>query len=139
MKNASDVARKWASRLGASSEQIRQGVQGVTQNPAERAAARADAYQAGVMRAVADGRYQRGLRRVTLQSWQDSMLNKGLPRIASGATAAVPKMEAFMSKWLPHEEALKAKLASMPRGDLQTNIARMVAAVEHNASFQYNG
>src|SRR5262245_1546875 len=101
MKNAADVARKWASRLGAAGESIRQGVQGVTVNPAERAAARQDAYVAGVQRAVADGRYVRGLRRVTLQSWQDAMLSKGLPRVASGATAALPKVQNFLEKWLP--------------------------------------
>lgn len=136
MRNPSDVARKWASRLGASGEAIKQGVQNVTVNPAERAAAAQDRYIAGVQRAVAEGKYQRGLRRVTLQAWQESMLQKGLPRIASGASAAIPKMEAFLSKWLPWEEQLKQKLAAMPRGDLQQNIARMIAAVEHNASFR---
>lgn len=139
MKNASEVARKWASRLGAAGESIRQGVQAVTVNPAERAAARQDAYIAGVQRAVADGRYLRGLRRTTLQGWQDAMVNKGLPRIASGATAAIPKFQAFMEKWIPHEEALKAKLANQPRGDLQQNIARAVMAMEHNAQFRYTG
>lgn len=139
MRNAADVARKWATRLGSASDSIRQGVQAVTVNPAERAAQRQDAYVSGVQRAVADGRYVRGLRRVTLQSWQEAMLNKGLPRVTSGATAAIPKMQAFLEKWLPHEEALKAKLAQMPRGDLQQNVQRMIAAVEHNASFKYSG
>ena len=139
MKNPADVARKWAQRLGSASDSIRQGVNAVQTNPAERAAARQDAYIAGVQRAVSDGRYARGLRRVTLQSWQEAMLNKGLPRISSGATAAVPKMQAFLEKFLPHQEALKTKLASMPRGDLQQNIARMVMAVEHNSQFRYSG
>ena len=137
MRSAADVAKKWSQRLGASGEAIRQGVQGVTVNPAERAAARQDAYIAGVQRAVNEGRYQRGLRKVTLQSWQEAMINKGLPRVAAGASQAQPKMQQFMEKWLPHEEALKQKLQSMPRGDLQQNIARMVAAVEHNAAFRY--
>lgn len=139
MKSAAEVAKKWASRLGGATEQIRSGVQAVTVNPAERALARQDAYVQGVTRAVQEGKYARGLRRSTLEGWRESMLTKGLSRIASGATAAVPKMEAFLSRWLPHQEALRSKLASMPRGDLGQNIARMVAAVEHNAQFRYQG
>ena len=136
-KNPADVAAKWARNLGGSTDSIRRGVQAVTQNPAERAIARSDAYLAGVQRAIAEGRYARGLRRTTLQSWQDSMINKGLPRVASGANAAMPKMEAFLNAFLPYMSGLQAKLANMPRGDLQTNIARMVATVEYAAAFKY--
>lgn len=135
-KNAQDVANKWAQRLGAATDSIRQGVQGVTVNPAQKAAARADAYAAGVAQAVADGRYQRGLQKVSLASWQEAMITKGIPRVAAGANAGKQKMADFMQKWLPHQAALQSKLAAMPRGDLQTNIQRMIMAVEHNASFQ---
>jgi hypothetical protein len=138
MKNPSDVANKWANGLAGAGSSIEKGVRAVTQNPAEKAAQRQDAWLAGVNRAASNGKYQRGLRRVTLQAWQDAMIQKGLPRIASGASQAKGKFEQFMSKWLPHQEALKQKLSSMPRGDLQQNIARMVAAVQHNASFEYN-
>lgn len=136
-KNAADVAKKWARNLSASTESIKNGVQNVTVNPAERAAARQDAYVAGVQAAVASGKYKRGLGRVTLQSWQDSMINKGITRIASGASAATPKVQGFLEKWLPYQELLKSKLSSMPRGDLQQNIQRAVTAMEHNANFKY--
>lgn len=139
MKNPSEVADRWAQRMGASGEAIKAGVMAVTTNPAEKAASRADAWAAGVQRALADGKFQRGLRRTTLQSWQDALLKKGLPRIAAGASQAKPKVQAFLEKFLPHQEALKQKLASMPRGDLQANISRMIAAVEHNAAFKYQG
>lgn len=136
MKNGGDVARKWSRNLAGSTESIKAGVQAVTRAPTESAAARQDAYVQGVERAAANGKWRRGLQRVTLPDWQASMLNKGLARIGSGAAAAVPKMESFMNDWLPYEQQLQQKLQSMPRGDLQTNIARMIAAVEHNAAFQ---
>lgn len=139
MKNAADVAKKWARNLAASTDSIRAGVQGTTTNPAEKAAARADAYLQGVQRAHAEGKYQRGLRRVTLQSWQEAMLNKGLTRVATGASGATSKVQNFHDKWLPHMEALKAKLANMPRGDIQSNIQRAVMTMEHNASFKHTG
>jgi hypothetical protein len=136
MKNPQQVAQKWSQNVARSSDSIRAGVQNVTVNPAEKAAARQDAYVAGVQRAAAEGKYRRGLAKVTLQSWQEAMITKGLPRIASGASAATPKMAAFMEQWLPYVEAGKQKLASMPRGDLQQNIARMITMVEHAASFR---
>lgn len=136
MKNPSVVADKWSRNLAGSTESIKAGVQGVTTNPAEKAIAAKERYVTGVQRAAAEGKYERGLRKVSLQMWQESMLGKGLSRIAGGASAGKTKMASFMEKWLPHEEALKQKLQNMPRGDLAQNIARMVAAVEHNASFR---
>lgn len=137
MGNSADIARKWAQNLGASTSSIKAGVLATTTNPAQKAAQRADAYVSGVQQAVASGKWQRGLARTSLQSWQDAMVNKGLPRIASGASAATPKVQQFYDKWIPHQQALQAKLASMPRGDLSTNIQRAVVAIEHNASFKY--
>lgn len=136
MKNPTDVANRWASRLASSSEAIKAGVMGVTVNPAERALARQSAYIDGVQRAVSSGKYARGLRTVTLESWKQATLDKGIPRIASGATAAKGKFTQFMEAWLPYMDQLKSKLQSMPRGDLQQNIARMVATVEHAAAFK---
>lgn len=136
-KNSADVAKKWAQNLSASTASIQAGVQSVTVNPATVAASRQDAYLAGVQRAASDGSYQRGLARVTLQSWQQAMLSKGVPRIASGAAASQPKMQAFMDKWLPYQQGLQAQLASMPRGDLNTNIQRAVTAMQYNAAFKY--
>jgi hypothetical protein len=132
-----DIATKWATRLGAATQQITQGVNAVTVNPAAKAAAASQQYLNGVNAAVASGKYQRGLGRVTLQSWQDAMLTKGLPRIATGATQAKPKFSAFMAKWMPYQQGLQQKLQQMPRGDLQTNIQRAVMAMEYNAAFKY--
>lgn len=137
MMSSSDVAAKWAKNLSSSTASITAGVNAVTVNPAATASSRAQAYAQGVQDAVNSGKYQRGLARVTLQSWQQSMINKGIPRIASGAQAAVPKMQAFMDKWLPYQQGLLAKLASTPRGDLSTNIQRAVTAMQYNAAFVY--
>jgi len=139
MKNPQEVARKWSRNLSGAGESIKAGVQAVTRSPTDAAAARQDAYVAGVERAAASGKWRRGLQRVTLQDWQGAMLGKGIQRIATGAQAAIPKMESFMGEWLPYMAGLQTKLQSMPRGDLNTNIARMVAAVEYNAQFQRSG
>lgn len=135
-QDSSAVAQKWAKNLSASTSAIQAGVQAVTVNPAQLAAQAVNQYLAGVQAAVASGKFQRNLQKVTLQDWQNAMLTKGLNRIAAGASAAQPKMAAFMGKWLPYMQQLQSKLSSMPRGDLNQNIQRAVVAIQHNAAFQ---
>ena len=138
-KSPQQIAQKWARDLAASTETIRQGVEAVTESPTAKAAARADAYLRGVQQSVADGKWQAGLNRVSLAQWKDDMLTKALPRIASGASAAEPKFAAFMSEFMPYIEQGLRQLDSMPRGDLNQNIQRMVSMVQHNARFQRRG
>jgi hypothetical protein len=130
------VAQKWARNLGAAGESIKAGVEGVTESPTAKAAAAQDRYLSGVQRAVTDGSYQRGLRAVTLQDWQQSMLKKGLQRITQGAQEGMTKMQTFMSRWLPHMDALKARISSMPKGTLSDSLERVRVAMEHAASFK---
>ncbi len=136
MISPQDAAAKWASNLSNATNAIKLGVQGVTTNPAQKAAAAVDQWAQGVQRAVANGSFVRGLSRVSLQDWQNAMLSKGVPRIATGAVAAKQKMTDFMSQWLPFMEQGKAMLSSMPRGTLDQNIQRAVAIMQHNATFQ---
>jgi hypothetical protein len=133
MKNPQQVADKWARNLGSSVESIKSGVAAVTTAPTEKAAMRADAYASGVQQSVATGKFQRGLRRVTLADWQRAIINKGIPRISAGAAEAKPKMAAFLTEFLPHVES---GVASLPaRGDTETNINRAVQMMRHNAGF----
>lgn len=133
MKNPADVAAKWASNLGNASQAIQQGVAAVTTAPTSLAAAAVDRQVAGVMRAAQSGKTARNLQKVSLSDWQTSMIQKGLPRISSGAQAAKPKMQGFMSKFLPF---LQQGVDSLPpRGDKQANINRAVAMMNHNSEF----
>ena len=136
MLTPQQAAQKWSRNLASSGESIREGVQDVTQSPTAKAADRAEAYVAGVTRNV--DKWQRGLKKVSLEDWKQAMLTKGLPRIAAGASAGEPKMLSFLDSFLPYVAAGKKDLERMPRGDLQTNIARAVAMMEHNAKFKNN-
>ncbi len=134
--NPTTISAAWARNLGAATQKITAGVQSVTVAPTQIAAQRADAYLQGVQASVQSGKYQAGLQRVTLADWQQSMVQKGIPRIASGATAAQPKMEAFLTSFLPYVEAGQRQLQSMPRGTLQDNINRAVFMMQYNAAYK---
>lgn len=136
-KDPAFVASKWASNTAAATESVRQGVMAVTQSPTEKAAANADGWVAGVTRSKE--KFQRGLRRVGLADWQTATIEKGVPRIASGAQAAQPKMESFMREFLPHVERIAQQVRSMPKGGLENGIARATAQIRGNATFRRTG
>jgi hypothetical protein len=133
-KSPAQIAEKWARNLGAAGESIRQGVEAVTEAPGQKAAARSQAYLDGVMRAVSSGKWAENVGKVSLADWKNSMVTKGLGRIAAGATAAKGKMQSFMAEFLPYEQRVVSSLP--PRGDLAQNIERMVAVVRANAEFK---
>lgn len=123
-KNPNDIAEKWANRMGAASTEVQKGVMAVTTAPTQLAAAKEQKYLAGVQRAVTEGKYKRGLERVSLSDWQQSMIQKGIPRMAQGAQAGKPKVAAFMADMLPFQETLRSQLSAMPDNSLEENIAR---------------
>lgn len=137
-KDPTAVAAKWAANLTQSTQSMTEGVNAVAVAPTQQAAARSEAYLAGVQRAVASGHWQKSLQAVSLQSWQQAMIQKGIPRVGSGATAAKGKFAAFMAKLLPYQASLQAQLAATPRGDLATNIQRMVQWAQGMAQFNKN-
>lgn len=138
MQNAQAVAQAWANNLSASTQKITQGVQAVTVSPTQQAAQQASAYLSGVQQAVSSNKWQNALMGVSLSQWQQATVTKGVPRIATGAQAAVPKMTAFMQQLLPYVNQLQQSLQATPRGSLEQNIARMNAWTRGMAQFSKN-
>lgn len=135
VKDPAQVAAKWAQNLGAATQNIQSGVQAVTVAPGQAAARQADVWAQNV--AAAKSKWASRTAAVSLPTWQAAMLNKGIPRVAQGATAAQPKMQAAMQKLLP---AIQASVNSLPpRGNLQQNIARAVQHMNNMAKFSLTG
>ncbi len=133
---AAEFREKHARRLTASVEDIRRGIDRVTVNPCELAVAKKDKMLANLTASVVDGRWERGLARVSLEDWKTKTRDVGVGRIAAGIQAAGPKVEAFAEELLPHIDAGQAKLKSMPDITLEDNIARMSAFVRHMANMK---
>ena len=120
-----EFAEKQARRLKASTPDIRVGIMRVTESPTAKAADKQDKMLANLQAAVNSGKWARGLRKVTLESWKDAALNKGLGRIAAGIDAAHDKVVDFASQLLPFEDRLQGEISKMPDLTLEDNIARM--------------
>ena len=131
-----EFQEKHARRLSAAVEDVRKGIDRVTVNPCELAAAKQEKMRTNLNAAIDDGRWAAGLKRVSLAEWKDKAKNVGAGRIASGINAAKAKVIAFAEELLPHIDAGTAKLATMPDITLEDNIARMTSFIRHMADFK---
>lgn len=136
-KDPTQIAQKWVNNLSASGDSIRAGVNAVTTAPGAAAARQKELYVSRV-RDSAD-KWAANVGRVSLGDWQTSMIEKGLARIAGGAQAAQPKMQQFLSEFLPHVERVAQQVRAMPKGNLDASIARATAQIRGNAAFRRSG
>ncbi len=129
------AAAKWATNLGtaASNGTVQSGIQAVTTAPGQAAAAQKAAWVQNTPAAA--NKWASRTAAVSLSSWQNDAINKGLPRIATGATAAQPKFQAFMTQLLPAISNVVSTLP--PRGNFSQNVARMNAFVTGMHNFSY--
>lgn len=135
-KTPSEVASKWSRNLSNSTADITAGVQRVTVAPGTEAVKKQAKLKQNFNAAIDSGKWARATSAVTLQSWQQSTIEKGIPRVSQGAQAAIPKMEAFMTQLLPFQETLSNQVKAMPDLTLQDNINRMVTFITGMSKFQ---
>lgn len=132
--------QQYAERLIAgvanNAEKIRSGVESVTDSPMEKAAGKKDKWIQGIQDAAANGKWERGLRRVSLNEWKASFINKGIQNMQTGVRNARPKMEAFAEEFFPHLEKIQAKVASMPDVTLEDRLQRMMENARGIAGFK---
>lgn len=120
MPSATDAAQRWAQNFGASGTRWAAGVNGVTVAPGQLAARAKNLWAQNTAAAI--DRFAANSAKVSLQEWQQTTVQKGQPRLASGAQAAQPKVEAVFAKLFPFIQAQVNALP--PRGDIEANINR---------------
>ena len=138
-QTAQSVAEKYVRRTTGAVQDMISGVQAVTENPATKAIAKKDKLTQNWNASMNDGTWEKGMKRVTLQSWQNDMVTKGAPRVAAGVQAAAPKMEAFFAELLPYQEAAQLELSRMPDLTLEDAIQKQIAWTRKMAAFKRRG
>jgi len=131
-----EYQEKHARRLKAAVDDMRKGVERLTESPTKAAAAKADKMRTNILAAIDSGKWAAGLNRVTLDEWKTKMIEKGVGRVAAGIDAASDKVEAFASELLPHIDSGVSKIKSMPDVTLEDNINRMTQFIRHMAEFK---
>jgi hypothetical protein len=130
---------KHARRLKAALPDMEAGVNRVTESPTLKAAAKKDKMRAGINAAIDSGKWERGLKRVSLEDWKGNMINKGIGRVAAGIDAASDKVRNFASELLPHIDTGVSSVKKMPDVTLEDSINRMTSFTRHMAKFQRRG
>lgn len=132
--NPAAATAKWVQNLSAATERMTTGAQAVTKAPGQAAAAAADKWLARVTAAKA--KFATNVAAVSLQDWQNSYINIGIPRVAQGAQAKQAKVQNFMSQFLPYLQRGVATIDQMPSVTLEDGIARATAMIRYNAKFK---
>jgi hypothetical protein len=131
------IADKHARRLKGATEDIRLGVQGVTEAPTKKAAAAVEKMRLNFNRAIDSGKVKRRLEATTLDDWKGGMLDKGINRIAAGVDRSLPKTTAFFEQLMPHISTLQSKVKNMPNLTIEDSAQRMVTFMKGMANFSY--
>lgn len=124
-----EYAEKWGRRLKGSTEDIRRGINRVSEAPGIAAARQADLMLAKVTESISSGRWAAQVSAVPLDEWKKKTMDKGLQRIASGVDAAQATQVAMATELLANVDAAVAVANQTPRGTLEDNITRMTTFV----------
>lgn len=133
---SAEFQEKHARRLKAATEDMRKGIDKVTESPTEKAAAQQDKMLTRLTAAVSAGKWRAGLLRVSLDEWKKKARDVGVNRVAAGIDAAKDKVVAFADELLPHIDRQKSKIAAMPSMTLDDNINRMNTFIRGMADFK---
>lgn len=129
----SAAVAKWLSGISAAQDRMQAGAMAVQTAPGQLAAQAADKWLAKVTQAKA--KFAANVSAVSLQSWQQSYVNVGIPRVAQGANAKQGKVLNFMNQFLPYLATGLQTIDKMPSTTLEDGIARATAMIRYNAKF----
>lgn len=130
---------KHARRLKGATEDMRLGVERVTVSPTSLAAAKKDKMRTNIMKSIDTGKWERGLKRVSLEDWKKQMTEKGIARVSAGIDGAAAKTTAFFGELFPFQDNLKREIERLPDVTLEDNINRMTTFVRGMAKFTRKG
>ena len=133
---AVEFQEKHARRLKAAVEDVRRGIDRVTENPCEKAAAKQDKMLTNLTAAVSSGKWAAGLKRVSLEDWKRKARDIGVNRIAAGIDGAKEKVVSFAEVLLPHIDRGRDKIKAMPDVTLDDNLNRMTTFIRHMAELK---
>lgn len=133
---AAEFQEKHARRLKASVEDVRKGIDRVTESPTDKAASKQDKMLTNLTSAVTSGKWAAGLKRVSLEEWKRKTRDIGVNRIAAGIDGAKEKVVTFAEQLLPHIDRERTKILAMPDVTLDDNINRMTSFIRGMAQFK---
>lgn len=134
---ASEFSEKWGRRLTQAAEDMRRGVERVSEAPGAKAAQKKDKWIAKMTDPAVQGKWASNVASVPLDQWKNRMVQVGIGRVPSGVEANKDKVAKFGEQLLSHIDAGLAKIQSMPDVTYEQTKARMLAWFDHMAKFRF--
>ena len=134
-----EILAKWKRNAANSVDSYKAGVMAVQESPTEQAAAKADDYLKGVRESIESGKWQSGLRAITLDAWKQAAVGVGAERLATGVKKGERKMATFLQEFIPFQRDLQRQVRSMPKSTVEEREARMLAMARGTRRFVRTG
>lgn len=134
---ADAITDKWSRRLKGAVSDVVAGVNAVSESPASRAIAKQDKMRQNLLNAIDDGRWAKGLSKVSLEDWKTKTAKKVQERLAGGVDGAVNKRKAFDSWLVSRLNSVLPEISAMPDLTLEDSINRVRRLIEFMASEKY--
>jgi hypothetical protein len=131
-----EAAEKHARRTKAGTQDMARGVANVAVNPAAQAISKKAKLVNNWNEAMNSGKWERGMKTVTLDSWKEAMINKGVPRVAAGIDASLPKTTQFFAELLPFQNDLSKKIENLPDLTIEDSINRAATWIRGMGNFR---
>ena len=131
-----EVAQAWVNAMSQAATKATAGANAVTVSPGQSAANALQKWVQALASPQVQQKWQTQVGAVTLASWQQAYINKGVPRMASGASNAQAKFTAAMTSLLRFIDAGVAQVKSMPSATYADRENRMLTFVRYMHTYQ---
>lgn len=133
-----DFYRRWRAAMEDAAPRYSAGIRAVQESPMERAAQNKQRWVDGVRQAAENGRYENGLRSVTLQQWKDAAANIGAQRLRDGAVKAERKVRTFWATYGDFIQNTAASVRQLPKTTYADRRQRAIAMMDalHNNPYR---
>lgn len=133
---AAQFQEKHARRLKGALEDMRAGVNRVTEAPGIAAAEAQAKMRTNLVAKIDDGTWARRVSAVPLSEWKNAMLNKGIPRVSAGIDGAAEKVKDFAAQLIEHENRVLSEVDRLPDVTLEDSINRATTWIRRMAEFR---
>lgn len=137
LNNPTAAANNWSSRTAASQTRYKDGISSVTENPMDKAAAKADTWFSRVQEAHANNRFANSLAGRNINDWKTPAMDKGATNYVTGATAGKSKYAAFATDFFPFLAQQQAAVKQMPNATKDQRKARMNEMFDRVGGYTY--
>lgn len=132
-----DISEKWGKNQKASIPFIIKGLDGVTEDPGQKAVDQQDKMLAKLTESVTNGTWAKRRLKVSLQDWREKTKKKVTERMAGGVDGAMPKRKEFDTWLVGQLNAVLPEIAGMADMTLEDSVARVRRLMEHMSANKY--